>query len=110
MGGSVGIREACMQSIDLLLESAREFLHQIAAFLPRLLLALVVVAVGWLFAKAVRFAVEKGMRAINFTVLTERAGTDNFLQQAGLKGDTTTLFGLVAHWGAILPTLMIPFT
>jgi hypothetical protein len=98
-----------MQSIDLLLESAREFLHQIATFLPRLLLALVVVAIGWLFAKAVRFAVEKGMRAVNFTVLTERAGTDNFLQQAGLKGDTTTLFGLVAYWLAILATLMIAF-
>src|SRR6266403_1317659 len=96
-----------MQSIDLLFESAREFLHQIAAFLPRLLLALVVVAIGWLLAKAVRFAVEKGMRAVNFTVLTERAGTDNFLQQAGLKGDTTTLFGLVAYWIAILATLMI---
>jgi hypothetical protein len=98
-----------MQSIDLLLESAREFLHQIATFLPRLLLALVVVAIGWVFAKAVRFAVEKGLRAVNFTVLTERAGTDNFLQQAGLKGDTTTLFGLVAYWVAILATLMIAF-
>jgi hypothetical protein len=98
-----------MQSIDLLLESAREFLHQIATFLPRLLLALVVVAVGWLFAKAVRFAVEKGLRAVNFTVLTERAGTDNFLQQAGLRGDTTTLFGLVAYWVAILATLIIAF-
>src|SRR6202030_2825381 len=98
-----------MQSIDLLLESAREFLHQIATFLPRLLLALVVVAIGWVFAKAVRFAVEKGLRAVNFTVLTERAGTDNFLQQAGLRGDTTTLFGLVAYWLAILATLMIAF-
>ncbi len=98
-----------MQSIDLLLESAREFLHQIATFLPRLLLALVVVAIGWVFAKAVRFAVEKGLRAVNFTVLTERAGTDNFLQQAGLQGDTTTLFGLVAYWVAILATLVIAF-
>src|SRR5258708_13325997 len=106
MGRSVVIREACMQSIDLLLESAREFLHQIAAFLPRLLLALVVVAVGWLFAKAVRFAVEKGMRAINFTVLTERPGTANFLHQAGPNTATTTLFGLVAYWVAILATLM----
>src|SRR5258707_4574414 len=109
IGRRLGIREACMQSIDLLLESARELLHQTAAFLPRLLLALVVVAFGWLFAEAVRFAVEKGMRAINFTVLTERAGTDNFLQQAGLKGDTTTLFGLVAYWVAILAPLMIAF-
>jgi hypothetical protein len=87
----------------------REFLHQVAAFLPRLLLALVVVAIGWLFAKAARFAAEKALRAVNFTVLTERAGTDNFLRQAGLRGDTTTLFGLVAYWLAILATLMIAF-
>jgi len=98
-----------MQSIDLLLEAAREFLHQIAAFLPRLLLALVVLAVGWLLAKAARFAVERGLRAANFNVLTERAGTDNFLHQAGMRGDTTTLFGLVAFWLVILATLMIAF-
>ncbi|HXA35171.1 MAG TPA: hypothetical protein VNW26_02465 [Steroidobacteraceae bacterium] len=98
-----------MQSIDILLETAREFLHQVAAFLPRLLLALVVVAIGWLLAKAARFAVERGLRAFNFTVLTERAGTDNFLRQAGMRGDTTTLFGLVAFWLVILATLMIAF-
>jgi hypothetical protein len=101
--------EAGMQSIDILLETAREFLHQITAFLPRLLLALVVVAIGWLLAKAARFAVERGLRAVNFTVLTERAGTDNFLQQAGMRGDTTTLFGLVAYWLVILATLIIAF-
>lgn len=98
-----------MQSIDILLETAREFLHQIAAFLPRLLLALAVVAIGWLFAKAARFAVERGLRAVNFTVLTDRAGTDNFLHQAGMRGDTTTLFGLVAYWLVIFTTLMIAF-
>jgi hypothetical protein len=98
-----------MQSIDILLETAREFLHQIAAFLPRLLLALAVVAIGWLFAKAARFAVEKALRAVNFTVLTDRAGTDNFLRQAGMRGDTTTLFGLVAYWLVIFATLMIAF-
>src|SRR3984885_16050756 len=98
-----------MQSIDILLETAREFLHQVAAFLPRLLLALVVVAIGWLLAKAARFAVEKGLRAVNFTVLTERAGTDNFLQQAGMRGDTTTLFGLVGFWVVILAALIIAF-
>jgi hypothetical protein len=98
-----------MQSIDLLLETTREFLHQVAAFLPRLLLALVVLAVGWLLAKAARFAVERALRAVNFTVLTERAGTDNFLHQAGMRGDTTTLFGLVAFWLVVLATLMIAF-
>src|ERR1700735_1036378 len=104
-----GIRETGMQSIDILLETAREFLHQAAIFLPRLLLAFAVVAIGWLLAKAARFAVEKGLRALNLPVLTERAGTDNFLQQAGMRGDPTTLFGLVAYWLVVLVTLMIAF-
>jgi len=98
-----------MESVDILLETTREFLHQIAAFLPRLALALGVVVAGWLFAKVIRFAVEKGLRAVNFHVLTERAGTDNFLQQGGMRGDTTTLFGLFAYWLAILAALIIAF-
>jgi Mechanosensitive ion channel, conserved TM helix len=98
-----------MQSIDMLMETTREFLHQTAAFLPKLLLALLVVAVGWLIAKAIRFAVERALRAVNFNVLTERAGTDNFLKQAGMRGDTTTLFGLLAFWLVILATLIIAF-
>jgi Conserved TM helix len=98
-----------MQSIDMLVDATREFLHQTAAFLPRLLLALVVVVGGWLLAKAVRFAVERALRAVNFNVLTERAGTDHFLQQAGSRGDTTTLFGVVAFWLVVLAALIIAF-
>jgi Conserved TM helix len=98
-----------MQSIDMVVDATREFLHQIAAFLPRLLLAMFVVVVGWLFAKAVRFAVERALKAANFTVLAERAGTDNFLRQAGLRSDTTALFGIVAFWLVILATLIIAF-
>jgi hypothetical protein len=98
-----------MQSIDMLMETTREFLHQTAAFLPKLLLAMLVVAVGWLIAKAIRFAVERALRAVNFNVLTERAGTDNFLKQAGMRGDTTTLFGLLAFWVVILAVLIIAF-
>jgi hypothetical protein len=102
-----------MQSIDTFLDTTRdftrEFLHQIAIFLPHLALAVVVAAAGWLLAKAVRFAIEKALRAVNFNVLTERAGTDRFLQQGGLQGDTTTLFGLFAYWVVILATLIIAF-
>jgi hypothetical protein len=98
-----------MQSIDMFVDATREILHQTAAFLPKLLLGLFVVLVGWLLAKAARFAVQRALRAINFNVLTERAGTDNFLQQAGMRGDTTTLFGLVAFWVVILAALIIAF-
>jgi hypothetical protein len=94
-----------MQSLELLPETAREFLHEVALLLPRLALALAIILVGWLIAKAARFAVERGLRAVNFNVLTERAGTDHFLQQGGLSGDTTTLLGLFAYWVVILAAL-----
>jgi hypothetical protein len=98
-----------MQTIDVFLDATREFLHQVAIFLPRLALALIVVAGGWLLAKAVRFAVEKGLRAINFNILTERAGTDHFLQQGGLQGDTTTIVGVFAKWVVLLASLIVAF-
>ena len=98
-----------MQSLDLLPDAAREFLHQAAQFLPRLAMAFAIILAGWLIAKVIRFAVERALRAINFNVLTERAGTDHFLQQGGLRGDTTTLFGLFAYWLVILAALMSAF-
>jgi hypothetical protein len=96
-----------MQSFDMLLDTTREFMHRTAAFLPRLVMALVVVVIGYLLAKLARFAVERALRAVNLNVLTERAGTDNFLAQAGLRGDTCTLFGLLAFWLVILETCCI---
>jgi len=96
-----------MQSIDLLVETTREFLHDLAQLLPRLLLAIALLIAGWLLAKAARFAVEKALRAINFNVLTERAGTDHFLQQGGLRGDTTTLFGLFTYWLVIVAACIV---
>src|ERR1700761_1112812 len=95
-----------MQNLDFLPETTRHFLEQGAELLPKLALAFGIILVGWLIAKAVRFAVERGLRAVNFNVLTERAGTDHFLQQGGLRGDTTTLFGLLAYWVVILAALM----
>ncbi len=95
-----------MQSLDLSPDAARDFLHQALAFLPEIVKAFAIILLGWLLAKAIRFAVERGLRAVNFNVLTERAGTDHFLQQGGLRGDTTTLFGLFAYWLVILAALM----
>jgi hypothetical protein len=98
-----------MDKVDMLLEPARAFLAQAGAFLPRLALAAVVLIAGWLAAKVVRFAIERGLRAINFNVLAERAGMDGFLQQGGIRTDTVGIFGLIAYWVVILAALIIAF-
>jgi hypothetical protein len=98
-----------MESFGIHMEPLRAILFQIGAFLPRLLIALIVVLGGWLLAKLARFTVVKALRAINFNVLTERAGLDNFLRQGGMPGDTTSLFGVLVYWLVILAALLIAF-
>ena len=98
-----------MENVDVLLEPIRASLHQIGEFLPRLLLALAILILGWLLAKFVRFVIVRMLRAVNFNVLTEKAGVDKFLQQGGGELDTVRLLGLLFYWLVILAALMVAF-
>lgn len=98
-----------MDNFDMLLDPLRAMLAEIRVFGPRLLAALVVVAVGWVVAKAVKFTLTRALRAINFNVLTERAGTDNFLKQGGIEFDTVDIFGAIAYWAVVLFAATIAF-
>ena len=98
-----------MEKVDIMLEPVRAFLVQIGGFLPKLALAIGVLIAGWLLAKVAMFAIVKGLRAINFNVLTERAGLDGFLNQGGIQTDTTGIFGLLVYWLVILAALIIGF-
>jgi predicted DNA-binding transcriptional regulator len=98
-----------MQTIDVALEPLRAFLQQLGLFMPRLLLAAGVLVLGWLLAKAFRFSVVKALRALNFHVLTERAGIDGFLQQGGTDKDTTEMIGWLGYALVILASLIIAF-
>jgi hypothetical protein len=93
--------------VNMLLDSIRESLHQIGIFLPRLLLAVLIIVAGWLVAKAVRFAVVKALRAINFNVVTEKAGIDQFFKEGGSELDTIRVLGSLAFWLVVLAAVMI---
>src|SRR5690349_25135606 len=95
-----------MMDVNMLLESIRESLHQVGVFLPRLLLAIVIVLIGWLFAKAVRFAIVRALRAINFNVVTEKAGIDHFLSQGGWEVDPVRVLGAAGFRPVIVAALM----
>ena len=98
-----------MDNVNMLVEPIRESLHQIGVFLPRLLLAIVVLIIGWLVAKLVRFAIVKALHAINFNVVTEKAGIDRFLSQGGADIDTIRVLGGLFYWLVILAALMVAF-
>jgi hypothetical protein len=98
-----------MEPISVIIEPLRTFLHEVGVFLPRLMVGVVILLVGWLLAKTLRFAVVKALRSINFHILTERAQLDEFLQMGGSKADTTAVIGLLVYWLAIVAALILAF-
>jgi hypothetical protein len=98
-----------MDRFNVMLEPVRVFMRQVGDFLPRLALALIVLFLGWIVAKMVRFAISRGLRAVNFNVLTERAGMDGFLRDGGVGADTTEILALLFYWLVILAALVIGF-
>ena len=98
-----------MDRFDPIIEPLRAFLAQVGDLLPRLALALVVLVAGWVLAKAARFAVGRGLRAVNFHVLTERSGIDGFLRNGGVATDFTGIVAALVYWVVILAALVIGF-
>ena len=98
-----------MDRFEVMLEPVRVFLRQMGDFLPRLAIALIVLIVGYFVAKAVKYAIAQGLRAINFNVVTERAGIDGFLRAGGIRSDGTEIIALLFYWGVILIALVIGF-
>jgi hypothetical protein len=98
-----------MDNMNMLLEPIQASLHQVGEFLPRVLLGIAILLVGWLVANVVRFAIVRGLRAINFNVVTDKAGIDKFLQQVSGEVDTTRILGALSYWLVILAALMVAF-
>jgi hypothetical protein len=96
-----------MQPFDGFLDPVHSFLAQAIEIFPKVLFGILILIVGWLIAKLARFTVVKALRAINFNVLTEKAGLDTFLKQGGGETDTTGILGLLVYWLIILTALLI---
>ncbi len=98
-----------MDNLDVMLVPLRGLLLEIGNFLPRLGVALLVLLAGWLLAKVFRIAVVKTLRALNFHILTDRAGIDGFLRQGGSEKDTTDWIGVIGYALVLIASLIIAF-
>ncbi len=97
------------ERFDVMLEPLRVFLGQVGDFLPRVALTIVILIAGWLIAKMIRFAINRGLRKVNFHVVTERAGIDGFLKDGGIRLDSVDILAMLVYWIVILATLVVGF-
>jgi hypothetical protein len=96
-------------NFNFMLDPVRAFARQVGELMPRLFVAVLVLFIGWVIANGVRYAVARGLKALNFHVLTERAGLDAFLRNGGIRSDTTRLLAALSYWLVILAALIIGF-
>ena len=74
----------------------------IAAFIPRLFGALLVVAIGFVVAKLLDALLSKGLAKVGLDRLVAGTGTTKLLGRAGIRAPISTLIGKVVYWFVLL--------
>lgn len=93
--------------IDIITAALTEMLNQIAAFLPNLIGALLVLLTGWLLAWLGQRIVRRALVRLGFNRLIERAGVTGALDSAGVATSASHLAGRAIYWLLLLTFLMV---
>ncbi len=91
---------------DTLVASLQNLWALLLGFLPSLVVALVVIIIGWVVAAAVGRVVWQVIAAIHADQLFERLGFKKPLERAGLKLNTGKFLGELVKWFLILVFFM----
>lgn len=97
------------QLLDPLTQSLSVTWTQIQLFLPRVLGAVLLLALGWVVASVVRRLLIRLLRALRVDAAAERAGIEDFLLRGGVRFTTVTLFAQIVYWGLFLVVVLAVF-
>ena len=87
----------------------RDALSDFFAFIPKLLGAVILLLVGWFLGKLLGGLVTKGLRAIKFNEVADKAEIDDFLRNAGVQMDPAAVVGAFARWFVYLIFFLAAF-
>jgi len=91
---------------NLFLESTQQFLNEIAASLPRILGAILILIIGWIIAKLIKRGFIKLLNLVKLNYLTEKSGIDKFLRDGGSKMNAIDILGTLFYWFIMLIVIM----
>lgn len=83
---------------DSLRIAFRDALTTLFGFLPNLIGAIILLLVGWFVGKLVGKLVTGALRAVKFNTIAEKAEIDDFLANAGMKADPSSVVGAIVRW------------
>lgn len=83
---------------DALLAAFANALAVFFAFIPHLIGAIIILIIGLIVGRLVGEIVTRGLRAVKFDQVAERADVGDLLRNAGVKMDAAAVVGGIAKW------------
>lgn len=91
----------------VVVEPAKMIIAQIAKFVINILLVIVILIIGWVFARIIKNLVTRGLRILKADALSERIELAGILEKGGIKYSFSELIGVVCYWLILLVALVI---
>lgn len=96
-----------MSYSDLSLSIIQPFLQDLVSFVARLVLALVVFAIGYLISVGIGKVVAEILKSIKFNKLFDKEGWHNALKRANVDVNPSEFIGAICKWVFVILSLLV---
>lgn len=90
----------------LLIDYLREFGDQVITFLPSFFGAILILFIGWLFAKLISSGIAKLLKTLNFDVFADRMNATELMSKANISMTPSKFAGKFIYWILLLLVLI----
>ena len=94
---------------ELVIQTLKQAYVYITELMPKLLLAILIMLIGWVCAVLLKKVVSKLVRGLGFDAVSEKTGLKSFLEKGGVKKNPSYIIGLAFYWLIIFSTLVMVF-
>ena len=92
---------------DLFLATLNVIIGDVAALLPRLLLALLILLAGAVAARIIRAAFRRFLKLAHFDKLATQSGVEDFLRQGEIRISVSELLARLVYWLALMMVVVL---
>lgn len=94
---------------DALTQSLLSVWYGVASFLPGLIIAIIIFAIGWILAVLIERLVESIFKALKIDAALKSAGLEDVVKRAGYNLNSGAFVGALVKWFVIVVFLMASF-
>ncbi len=94
---------------ELVIDTLTNLYEFTIQFGPKIILAIMILLLGWFFAVIFKKIIEKILRIVGIDVLSKKTGIKRFLENGGFEKKLSYLIGAIVYWIIIFSALIMAF-